>query len=260
MERALPSPLGFKVRRGDVLRLFGKPADIARAARLLGEAEAPSNATDFVYLGAGLVVGVLIGALSVPVAGVSLSLGSAGALLSGLAFGWMRSRRPTFGRFPPAASQILKDLGLASLHCSNRADFRARRSGAAEDTRLATASRRRIRLARPDAGLGLYRPISAAHGARDPVWRDRRAASQHARHKGDRSRRRQLRSGHRLHRDLRDSERPLASVGTHICRSFRRHERASDCALGRRLALPKSKRCGVARRFMGGVARPSPAS
>ena len=113
MERALPSLPGFKVRRGDVLRLFGKPADVARAARLLGEAEAPSNATDFVYLGAGLVVGVLIGALSVPVAGVSLSLGSAGALLSGLAFGWMRSRRPTFGRFPPAASQILKDLGLA---------------------------------------------------------------------------------------------------------------------------------------------------
>ena len=113
MERALPSPLGFKVRRGDVLRLFGKPADVARAARLLGEAEAPSNATDFVYLGVGLVVGILIGALSVPVASVPLSLGSAGALLSGLAFGWMRSRRPTFGRFPPAASQILKDLGLA---------------------------------------------------------------------------------------------------------------------------------------------------
>jgi AspT/YidE/YbjL antiporter-like protein len=61
----------------------------------------------------GLVVGILIGLISVPVAGVPLSLGSAGALLSGLAFGWLRSRRPTFGEFPPAASQILKDLGLA---------------------------------------------------------------------------------------------------------------------------------------------------
>ncbi len=113
MERALPSLAGSKVRRGDVLRLFGKPADVARAARLLGEAEAPSNVTDFVYLGGGLVVGVLIGMISAPIAGVSLSLGSAGALLSGLAFGWLRSRRPTFGRFPQAASQILKDLGLA---------------------------------------------------------------------------------------------------------------------------------------------------
>jgi putative transport protein len=104
---------GAKVRRGDVLRLFGRPADVARAARLLGKAEAPSNVTDFVYLGGGLVVGILIGLISVPVAGVPLSLGSAGALLSGLAFGWLRSRRPTFGKFPPAASQILKDLGLA---------------------------------------------------------------------------------------------------------------------------------------------------
>ena len=113
MERNLPSLPGAKVRRGDVLRLFGKPADVARAARLLGEAEAPSNVTDFVYLGGGLVVGILIGLISAPVAGVPLSLGSAGALLSGLAFGWLRSRRPTFGKFPPAASQILKDLGLA---------------------------------------------------------------------------------------------------------------------------------------------------
>jgi uncharacterized transporter YbjL len=34
-------------------------------------------------------------------------------LLSGLGFGWLRSRRPTFGRFPSAATQVSKDLGLA---------------------------------------------------------------------------------------------------------------------------------------------------
>jgi AspT/YidE/YbjL antiporter-like protein len=113
MERNLPPLPGAKVRLGDVLRLFGRPEDVARAARLLGEAEIPSNVTDFVYLGGGLVVGILIGMVTVPVAGASLSLGSAGALLSGLGFGWLRSRRPTFGRFPSAATQILKDLGLA---------------------------------------------------------------------------------------------------------------------------------------------------
>jgi putative transport protein len=113
MERTLPPLNGFKVRTGDVLRLFGKPEDVARAARLLGEAEVPNDVTDFVYLGRGLVLGILIGLVTVPLAGVPLSLGSAGALLSGLGFGWLRSRRPTFGRFPPAASQILKDLGLS---------------------------------------------------------------------------------------------------------------------------------------------------
>ena len=113
LDRSLPPLPGSKVRTGDVLRVFGKPEDVARAARLLGEAEAPSDVTDFVYLGGGLVLGILIGLVTVPVAGVPLSLGSAGALLSGLGFGWLRSRRPTFGRFPPAASQVLKDLGLS---------------------------------------------------------------------------------------------------------------------------------------------------
>jgi len=113
MERSLPALPGSKVRTGDVLRLFGRPEDVARAARLLGEPEIPSNITDFVYLGGGLVIGNLIGLVTVPVAGAPLSLGSAGALLSGLGFGWLRSRRPTFGNFPPAAAQILKDLGLS---------------------------------------------------------------------------------------------------------------------------------------------------
>ena len=113
MGRVLPPLPGSKVRLGDVLRLFGKPEDVARAADLLGEANAPDNVTDFVYLGGGLVIGILIGMVTVPLAGASLSLGSAGALLSGLAFGWLRSLRPTFGKFPPAATQILKDLGLA---------------------------------------------------------------------------------------------------------------------------------------------------
>jgi aspartate-alanine antiporter len=111
-DRKLPILDGATVRRGDVLQLFGKPEDVARAAHLLGTAEAPSALTDFVYLGGGLIVGILIGMITVPVAGAALSLGSAGALLSGLGFGWIRARRPTFGAFPPAATRVLKDLGL----------------------------------------------------------------------------------------------------------------------------------------------------
>lgn len=113
MERVLPPVPAATVRLGDVVRLFGKPEDVARAGQLLGEAKVPDNTTDFVYLGGGLVLGILIGMVTVPLAGASLSLGSAGALLSGLAFGWLRSLRPTFGKFPPAATLILKDLGLA---------------------------------------------------------------------------------------------------------------------------------------------------
>jgi putative transport protein len=113
MERNLPLMPDSIVRHGDVLRVFGRPENVARAARILGFSEAPGNTTDFVYLGGGLLIGVLVGLVTIPIAGVQLSLGSAGAMLSGLAFGWLRSRRPTFGAFPSAAAQILKDLGLA---------------------------------------------------------------------------------------------------------------------------------------------------
>jgi putative transport protein len=112
-DRKLPASKGAMIRRGDVVQLFGKVADVARAARLLGTAEPPGVLTDFVYLGGGMIVGILIGMVTIPIAGVAISLGSAGSLLSGLAFGWMRARRPTFGAFPPAATRVLKDLGLA---------------------------------------------------------------------------------------------------------------------------------------------------
>ena len=81
----------------------------------------------------------------------------------------------------------------------------------------------------------------APHRARDPVRRHRRATGEHARHKGDGSRRRQLRPGHRLHRNLRDSERPLAAVGTDICGRLRRHEHECDRALAR--LCPFSRAC-----------------
>ena len=46
-------------------------------------------------------------------AGVSVGLGAAGGvLLAGLVFGWLRSRYPTFGRFPVPAMWVFEVLGL----------------------------------------------------------------------------------------------------------------------------------------------------
>ena len=180
MERVLPLLPGSKVRLGDVLRLFGKPEDVARAAGLLGEASAPDNVTDFVYLGGGLVIGIMIGMVTVPFAGASLSLGSAGALLSGLAFGWLRSLRPTFGKFPSAAMQILKDLGLIRLHCLHRTDFRTEHSSIAGAAWLGTADRGDISFASAAIGFALYRPLFAAYRACDTLRCNRGSACQHA--------------------------------------------------------------------------------
>ncbi|MDM0046958.1 aspartate-alanine antiporter [Variovorax dokdonensis] len=101
---------------GDTATLYGAEHDVRRVASVLGEVVVTGSKTDFVYLGAGLVVGLLVGLLSAKIGGIPLTLGSGGgALLSGLVFGWYRARRQTFGAMPPGAVQILKDLGLAGF-------------------------------------------------------------------------------------------------------------------------------------------------
>ncbi len=59
---------------------------------------------------------MLVGLLSLTVGSVPLTLGGGGgALVAGLVCGWLRSRRPTMGAFPPAAQQTLIDIGLGGF-------------------------------------------------------------------------------------------------------------------------------------------------
>ena len=104
------------MNRGDVLTLSGATRDVERAGKALGYIERPSEATDVVFLGLGIVVGGLLGVLSVKIGGVPLSLtASGGALIMGLVFGWLRSVRPTFGRIPEAALWVFDTVGLATF-------------------------------------------------------------------------------------------------------------------------------------------------
>ncbi|MFL9879570.1 aspartate-alanine antiporter [Herbaspirillum rhizosphaerae] len=116
MGKVLPLQEKTVVQIGDVVSVFGSEQDVKRVSSLIGYVLVPSAKTDFVYLGAGLVVGLLVGLLTARVGSIPLTLGSGGgALLSGLLFGWLRAKRQTFGAMPTAAVQILKDLGLAGF-------------------------------------------------------------------------------------------------------------------------------------------------
>lgn len=107
---------GTTVQTGDMVSIYGAESDVKRVAALIGHVVVEGTKTDFVYMGAGLVVGLLIGLLVARVGAIPLTLGSGGgALMSGLLFGWYRSRRQSFGELPVAALQILKDLGLAGF-------------------------------------------------------------------------------------------------------------------------------------------------
>jgi putative transport protein len=87
---------------------------VERAGQALGYIERSGATTDMVFVGLGIVLGGLIGLLSVSVGGLPLSLtASGGALIMGLVFGWLRSVYPTFGRIPEPALWVFDTVGLA---------------------------------------------------------------------------------------------------------------------------------------------------
>ncbi|WP_327711053.1 aspartate-alanine antiporter [Streptomyces sp. NBC_00464] len=112
-DQHLPASAETTVQRGDVLTLVGARSGLNRLVAKIG-AVVKNDATDFIYLGLGIVAGSLIGQIVVRIGDIPLSLGTGGGcLVSGLLFGWFRSRKQTFGAFPPQAANTLKDLGLA---------------------------------------------------------------------------------------------------------------------------------------------------
>jgi len=113
-----PLPLlpNTEMKRGDVITFYGSPSDTKRAADAAGDELPYSDKTDFIYMSIGIVVGLLIGLLVARVGGIPLTLGSGGGcLLAGLVFGRLRAKRPTYGVMPRAASQLLRDFGLAGF-------------------------------------------------------------------------------------------------------------------------------------------------
>ena len=109
----MPVAPNTRIDRGDVMSLVGTKPEVERAAKELGYPDRPTNATDMVFVGTGIVLGGFVGLLSVTVAGVPLTLtASGGALIMGLVFGWLRSVWPFFGRIPEAAIWIFDTVGL----------------------------------------------------------------------------------------------------------------------------------------------------
>ncbi|MFE0100221.1 aspartate-alanine antiporter [Streptomyces sp. NPDC059009] len=112
-DQRLPATADTVVHRGDVLTLTGARSGLAKIVTKIG-AVVKNDATDFIYLGLGIAAGSLLGQIVVNFGDVPMSLGTGGGcLISGLLFGWFRSRRQTFGAFPPQAATTIKDMGLA---------------------------------------------------------------------------------------------------------------------------------------------------
>ncbi|MBD5270709.1 MAG: aspartate-alanine antiporter [Bacteroides sp.] len=98
---------------GDIVELVGRKKNLDRAASMIGYADPATVTTDFVFIGLGILLGGLLGALSVTIGNVPVSLGaSGGALVAGLLMGWLRSKRPVYGSIPKASLWVFNNLGL----------------------------------------------------------------------------------------------------------------------------------------------------
>ncbi len=99
--------------RGDVVELVGRSDDVRAAAAALGRFEPSLQETDLAAYAGGLVLGLLLGAVRIPLFGVKVGLGTAGALLGmGLLLGWRQRLGPLRTHVPLEARQLVRDLGI----------------------------------------------------------------------------------------------------------------------------------------------------
>ena len=109
----MPFSPATRIERGDVMTLIGATRDVERAAKNLGYADRQTVMTDMIFVGLGIVLGGLVGLLTITIGGLPLTLtASGGALIMGLIFGWLRAVHPTFGRIPGSAMWIFDTVGL----------------------------------------------------------------------------------------------------------------------------------------------------
>jgi aspartate-alanine antiporter len=115
----VPVTPGTRIYVGDVMTLVALNEALKRVVPRVGQPLRSSDRTDIAFLGVGLATGLLIGLLGISIGSVPLTLGGGGgALVAGLICGWLRTRRPTMGAFPPQAQQTLSDLGLGGFIAS----------------------------------------------------------------------------------------------------------------------------------------------
>lgn len=109
----LPRNFDLTLAKGDVLTLTGTRERLRKLAQDLGSRERDVNQTDFLTLCFGIAAGLFLSTFTVKVSALSIGLGTAGGLLlSGILVGSYGAKAHGFGRIPPAASLLLKELGL----------------------------------------------------------------------------------------------------------------------------------------------------
>ena len=104
----------MQLMRGDMVTIAGLKREVDTAAQTIGTPDRPTKSTDMVFVGLGIFIGALIGAITIHLGGIPVSLStSGGALIAGLVLGWLRSKHPKMAAsIPDSSVWLLNNLGL----------------------------------------------------------------------------------------------------------------------------------------------------
>ena len=131
---------------------------------------AKTNRADIAFIAAAIIVGALIGSLTLRVGSVPLTLSTAGGvLLIGLMFGWLRSIRPAFGRVPQATTWFMNSIGLNMFIAVVGLSAGPSVLSGTEGTRLRFRAMEHSGRGPANGAVNLYRQIHLPLRQRDPA-------------------------------------------------------------------------------------------
>ncbi|MCG3148888.1 MAG: Aspartate/alanine antiporter [Verrucomicrobiae bacterium] len=108
------APTGSSVLRfGDKLMVAGRQESMEQVAKILGNDNKRLSETDFLPIALGIVLGVVLGKLTLPVSSFQLSLGmTGGVLVVGLLLSRLGKTGPIIWSMSGYANTLLRELGL----------------------------------------------------------------------------------------------------------------------------------------------------
>ena len=102
-----------RLQVGDVVRVTGSEPRLEELARRAGQIIRSSHTSDILTLAIGLLIGAGLGAIPVPIGRASITFGAAAVLVTGILFGWLKTRHPALGGpISEGGRRLMEDLGL----------------------------------------------------------------------------------------------------------------------------------------------------
>lgn len=101
------------LKAGDVIRVTGTEPRIAKLGTSVGQVIRATHSSDVLTLAIGLLTGAALGAIPVPLFGVRVSFGAAAVLVTGILFGWLKTRHPALGGpISEGGRRLMEEMGL----------------------------------------------------------------------------------------------------------------------------------------------------